>query len=99
MTLQIAASSMLAWPTELCARMPAADGSIRRAVRDRLLGEMLGSVNDPIGGGWKVLVLDEVTTRIMSSAVKMSDILDTGGCAIEGQVEGTAWCYEELVDK
>jgi syntaxin-binding protein 1 len=51
---------------------------IRRVVRERILGEMLGSVNDQTGGGWKVLVMDAFTTKITSAAVRMSDILDAG---------------------
>jgi hypothetical protein len=40
-----------------------AETSLRRAVMDRVLNEMLGSVKDSAGGGWKVLILDDVTTR------------------------------------
>ncbi len=53
--------------------------AIKKAVRERLLTEMLGGVKDSIGAGWKVLVMDEFTTKVMSSCCKMSDILDTGG--------------------
>ncbi|KAF5842397.1 hypothetical protein DUNSADRAFT_7381 [Dunaliella salina] len=35
-------------------------GTLRAAVHERVLNEMLGSVNQ---GGWKVLVLDDLTTR------------------------------------
>lgn len=45
-------------------------------MRERLLSQMLGAVQDSIGGGWKVLVLDSTTTKLMSSALRMSDILD-----------------------
>eukprot|EP00983_Pelagomonas_calceolata_P060580 1146446-Pelagomonas_calceolata.AAC.1 len=34
--------------------------TLRAAVHERVLNEMLGSVNQ---GGWKVLVLDDLTTR------------------------------------
>jgi hypothetical protein len=51
-------------------------------VRERVLGEMLGSVNDSTGGGWKVLVMDAFTTKITSAAVRMSDILDAGGMRV-----------------
>lgn len=47
-------------------------------VQERVLGEMLGSIQDPAGGGWKVLVLDATTTRILSAAMRMSDIMETG---------------------
>jgi hypothetical protein len=36
---------------------------------------MLGQVKD---GEWNVLVLDAVTTKVISSAVHVSDILDYG---------------------
>jgi syntaxin-binding protein 1 len=39
---------------------------------------MLGSIQDTTGGGWKVLVLDSTTTRILSAAMRMSDILEAG---------------------
>ena len=32
-------------------------------MRDRILNEMLGSIMDGTGGGWKALVLDPATTR------------------------------------
>jgi syntaxin-binding protein 1 len=51
----------------------------RKVVQDRVLNEMLGSIQDPTGGGWKVLVLDSTTTRILSAAMRMSDILEAGG--------------------
>lgn len=54
-----------------------ADGC-KRPVRERLLTDMLNTVSDPVGAGWKVLIMDEFTTKIMSSVLKMSDILDTG---------------------
>jgi syntaxin-binding protein 1 len=40
---------------------------------------MLGGIQDSTGGGWKVLVLDSTTTRILSAAMRMSDILEAGG--------------------
>ncbi len=40
-----------------------ADTALRKAVQDRILSEMLGSVKDKTGGGWKVLILDDVTTK------------------------------------
>lgn len=47
-------------------------------VRQRLLTDMLSTVSDPVGAGWKVLIMDAFTTRITSAALRMSDILDTG---------------------
>jgi hypothetical protein len=51
---------------------------VKKAVRERLLKEMLSGIQDPTGSGWKVLVLDEFTTKVMSTSCRMSDILDTG---------------------
>jgi hypothetical protein len=48
-------------------------------VQERVLNEMLGGIQDSTGGGWKVLILDSTTTRILSSAMRMSDILEAGG--------------------
>jgi len=50
-------------------------------VQERVLNEMLGSIQDPTGGGWKALVLDSTTTRILSAAMRMSDILEAGDAA------------------
>lgn len=50
----------------------------RKVVQERVLNEMLGGIQDTTGGGWKVLILDSVTTRILSSAMRMSDIMDAG---------------------
>lgn len=52
--------------------------------RVRLLDEMLGSVRDASGPNqWSVLVLDPVTTRIMSNVCGISDILDYGVSLVE----------------
>jgi hypothetical protein len=59
--------------TYLCA----AEGC-RKVVHDRVINEMLGGIQDSTGGGWKVLVLDSTTTRILSAAMRMSDILEAG---------------------
>ncbi|KAG1681301.1 hypothetical protein FOA52_007347 [Chlamydomonas sp. UWO 241] len=57
---------------------------LRKAIHERLLGEMIGSVGDAgIGGGWKVLVLCPVSTRILSSTVKMSDIMARNVSVVE----------------
>lgn len=55
----------------------------RKVVQDRVLNEMLGSIQDTTGGGWKVLVLDSTTTRILSAAMRMSDILEAGVSVVE----------------
>ncbi|MEW5299817.1 MAG: hypothetical protein WDW36_002793 [Sanguina aurantia] len=57
--------------------------SCRKAVKERLMKDMLGSIQDPTAGGWRVLVLDELTTRILSSAVRMSDILEANISCVE----------------
>ena len=40
--------------------------------------EMLGSVKDSGGAEWSVLVMDDVTTRVMSHSCRISDVLDFG---------------------
>lgn len=57
--------------------------SLRQAVKARILEDMLGAVQDTTGGGWRVLVLDDFTTRILSSALRMSDILDCNVSVVE----------------
>ncbi len=46
--------------TPLC--LLAAEG-ITKAVAQRVITDMLGSIQDTAGGGWKVLLLDEFTTK------------------------------------
>lgn len=57
--------------------------SCRRAVKERILSDILGSVQDSTGGGWRVLITDDFTTRVLSSALKMSDILDCNVSVVE----------------
>ncbi len=38
--------------------------------------EMLGGVRDETGGQWAVLVMDSMTTKVMSSVAGISDIMD-----------------------
>ncbi|KXZ43944.1 VPS45 protein [Gonium pectorale] len=57
--------------------------SSRKAVKERVLGDMLGSVVDSTGGGWKVLILDEFTTRVLSSTLRMSDIMECNVSVVE----------------
>jgi len=68
----------------------AADTGLRKAVRDRLLVEMLSGVQDPAGAGWKVLVMDGVTTRVMSTALKMSDLQEAGEW-VDGWIYACGW--------
>ncbi|XP_073525496.1 uncharacterized protein [Phyllobates terribilis] len=51
--------------------------------RDRLLYEMLQSTNTASSKAWKVLIMDKVTVRVMSSSCKMSDITDQGISLVE----------------
>lgn len=55
----------------------------KKVVKDRLLNEMLGSVQDGIANGWKVLILDDLTTRVVSSALRMSDMLECNVSVVE----------------
>eukprot|EP00775_Hariotina_reticulata_P004848 gene4848-5095_t len=63
--------------------MACADGPCRKLVRERVLRDMLGAVVDPVGSGWKVLIMDSFTTHIMSSTLRMSDLLDAGVSVVE----------------
>ncbi|EFJ41877.1 hypothetical protein VOLCADRAFT_67807, partial [Volvox carteri f. nagariensis] len=55
----------------------------RKAVKERILVDMLGSVIDSAGCGWKVLILDEFTTHVLSSTLRMSDILECNVSVVE----------------
>lgn len=55
----------------------------RKLVRDRIFNDVLGGVSDAAGGGWRVLVLDELTTKTTSSVLKMSDILERNVSVVE----------------
>lgn len=57
---------------------------LAQTTRTRLLDEMLGSVRDAVGvGGWSVLVLDDVTTRVLSKVAGVSDIMEYGVSLVE----------------
>lgn len=43
-----------------------------------LQDEMLGSVRDQAGGSWCVLVMDAVTTKVLSNVAGVSDVMDYG---------------------
>jgi syntaxin-binding protein 1 len=46
---------------------------------------MLGTVRDQSGGAWSVLVLDVVTTKVLSRVCRVSDIMDYGvSCELNG---------------
>ncbi len=51
---------------DVAVSLSGADSPLRKAVQGRILNEMLGSIKDTTGGGWKVLILDDVTTRCVA---------------------------------
>ncbi|KAI4376981.1 hypothetical protein MLD38_014680 [Melastoma candidum] len=51
--------------------------------RDRLLNEMLGAAKAGDPKTWKVLIMDKVTLKVMSSSCKMADITDQGVSLVE----------------
>ncbi|VAH41093.1 unnamed protein product [Triticum turgidum subsp. durum] len=58
-------------------------GTFREITRDRLLNEMLRSTRQNKGSTWKVLIMDKLTVKIMSSSCKMGDITDQGVSLVE----------------
>ncbi|KAJ7563781.1 hypothetical protein O6H91_03G125500 [Diphasiastrum complanatum] len=58
--------------------------SFKQITRDRLLQEMLRSTRNGRGASeWKVLIMDELTVKIMSFSCKMADITDEGVSLVE----------------
>ncbi|KAG6548880.1 hypothetical protein Mapa_009643 [Marchantia paleacea] len=57
--------------------------NFRQTTRDRLLHEMLRSARGNNAANWKVLIMDEVTVKIMSNACKMADITEEGISLVE----------------
>lgn len=57
--------------------------SFRQATRERLLHEMLRSARGGDASDWKVLIMDEVTVKVMSNSCKMADITDEGISLVE----------------
>ncbi|KAK4743879.1 hypothetical protein SAY87_010191 [Trapa incisa] len=58
--------------------------NFRQTTRDRLLYEMLRSAKTGDSKStWKVLIMDKVTVKIMSSSCKMPDITDEGVSLVE----------------
>eukprot|EP00246_Nothoceros_aenigmaticus_P006246 TRINITY_DN1903_c0_g1_i3.p1 TRINITY_DN1903_c0_g1~~TRINITY_DN1903_c0_g1_i3.p1 ORF type:complete len:668 (+),score=135.04 TRINITY_DN1903_c0_g1_i3:36-2006(+) len=56
----------------------------RHITRDRLLHDMLRTAKlSKSGSEWKVLVMDEVTVKVMSYSCKMADITDEGISLVE----------------
>eukprot|EP00245_Coleochaete_scutata_P005277 TRINITY_DN18717_c0_g1_i1.p1 TRINITY_DN18717_c0_g1~~TRINITY_DN18717_c0_g1_i1.p1 ORF type:complete len:662 (+),score=131.15 TRINITY_DN18717_c0_g1_i1:190-2175(+) len=60
-----------------------ANTPFRGLTRERLLKDMLRSAKVPGTSEWKVLVIDEVTTKVMSTSCKMADITDEGISLVE----------------
>ncbi|XP_010692247.2 protein transport Sec1a [Beta vulgaris subsp. vulgaris] len=56
--------------------------NFRMTSRDRLLYEMLQSTSSE-SKSWKVLIMDKVTVKVMSSSCKMADITDQGISLVE----------------
>ncbi|KAL3694828.1 hypothetical protein R1sor_008479 [Riccia sorocarpa] len=57
--------------------------NFRQLARDRLLHEMLRTVKGDSVASWKVLIMDEVTVKVMSNACKMADITEEGISLVE----------------
>ncbi|KAH8960961.1 hypothetical protein BDL97_05G025200 [Sphagnum fallax] len=58
--------------------------TFRQTSRDRLLQEMLHAARTGKGSPeWKVLIMDEVTVKVMSCTCKMADITDEGISLVE----------------
>lgn len=70
-------------------------GSARRLLRERLLVDVIGGARTAESGGadadaaaagggrWLALILDETTTRVVSSCVRMSELSDAGVGVVE----------------
>ena len=58
------------------------DVNLRSIVQDKILKKMIKHVTQ-LTHGWVVLVVDDTTTRILSYAVRMSDLTDCGVSIIE----------------
>jgi hypothetical protein len=55
---------------------------------------MLGSVKD---SDWSVLIMDAVTTKVMSSMCRISEVLDYGvSCALPGLSPPTGAAWSQL---
>ncbi|KAJ6829043.1 SNARE-interacting protein KEULE [Iris pallida] len=57
--------------------------SFRQITRDRLLHEMVRSTKVNSKAGWKVLIMDKLTLKIMSYSCKMGDVTDEGISLVE----------------
>eukprot|EP00959_Pyramimonas_sp_CCMP1952_P067573 1410505-Pyramimonas_sp.AAC.2 len=52
-------------------------GSFRTEIRKRLLEDMLGAAHEA-SKKWSVLVVDELTVRILSKACTMTELMEAG---------------------
>jgi len=58
--------------------------AFRQVTRERLLHEMLRSTKENGSkSSWKVLIMDKVTTKVMSYSCKMADITEEGISVVE----------------
>mmetsp|Transcript_2934 Transcript_2934/g.6104 ORF Transcript_2934/g.6104 Transcript_2934/m.6104 type:complete len:355 (-) Transcript_2934:32-1096(-) len=57
-------------------------GSFRAEIRKRLLEDMLGAVHEA-SKQWSVLVVDELTVRILSKACTMTELMEAGVSLVE----------------
>lgn len=57
--------------------------SLRQIAKDRILTEMLHSAKGKDAGAWKVLILDQVTIKVISKICKMGDIFEEGISVVE----------------
>ncbi|XP_065917509.1 syntaxin-binding protein 1-like isoform X2 [Dysidea avara] len=56
--------------------------ALKEQVANRILKEIIGPLCK--SGDWKILVLDHITTRIVSTCCRMHDVLATGITLVEG---------------
>jgi hypothetical protein len=50
--------------------------NLREICKERLLSDMVRSVVPGVGSGWKVLIVDHLSMRIISAACKMYDVME-----------------------
>lgn len=50
--------------------------NLREICKERLLSDMVRSVVPQVGSGWKVLIVDHNSMRIISAACKMYDVME-----------------------
>eukprot|EP00126_Sphaerothecum_destruens_P007353 Sdes_comp19812_c0_seq1m11951 len=55
--------------------------TLKESVKDKILNEMIKKVQPP--SGWKVLIVDQHTMRIISASCRMYDIMDEGVTLVE----------------